>query len=134
MNRQPFLRYSKLVVLFALLFSSCTGGQDVTAQLEVTETRYQPAEPLHCSGTVKNISSGQLSNLKVDVEFQTGNGDRVRVGTVDLAQNEISPNASSNFSAPYLKGHNDPQVARCRVLTFKNNEGEIINHINGLEK
>lgn len=134
MNRQPSLLFSKLLVLCALLLSSCTGGPDVIAQLEVTEIRYEQAATSHCSGTVKNISPEQLNKVKVDIEFQTENGERVRVNRVDLPRSELSPKADSNFSTPYLKGPNDPQVSRCRVLRFKTDEGGTINHINKAEK
>ena len=85
-------------------------------------------------GEVKNISPATLGNLTVEVEFQTVNGDRVRRSIVELPQKEIPPNAKGNFSAPYMKKSNDPQVIKCRVLKFKTNGDEAIFHIDPTAK
>jgi hypothetical protein len=87
-------------------------------------------ETSRCIGEVKNISSAPLNNLKVEVEFLMANGERVRGNTVDLTQKELQPNTGSNFSAPYLKGSNDPQVVRCKVVRFKTDGDGTILHIN----
>jgi hypothetical protein len=112
-NRQAHLLNFKPLILCTLLFSSCSSGADSNAQLEVTDVRYESMETSRCIGEVKNISSAPLNNLKVAVEFQMANGERVRGITVDLSQRELQPNTGSNFSAPYLKGTNDPQVVGC---------------------
>ena len=87
----------KLLISFAFLFSSCASGTDSHAPLEVTSVHYESVETLHCNGEVKNISAAPFSELKVEVEFQMENGERVRGNTVDLAQREIQPNTGSTF-------------------------------------
>ena len=129
MSYQTYLRHSNLFILCALLFSSCSSGADNSAQLEVIDLRYESSETSHCAGEVKNISSLPLNNLKVEVEFQTANGERVREKTAELAQSALEPNASSNFSVPYLKGSNDSTVVTCRVLRFKIDEDRAILHL-----
>lgn len=130
MYLQVSLLHFKPLILCALLFSSCSGGADNSAQLEVTDVRYESSETSRCIGEVKNISPAALGNLKVEVEFQTANGDPVRRSTVELPQRELRPNTGSNFSAPYLKGANDSQVVSCRVLKFKTDGDGTIFHIN----
>jgi hypothetical protein len=129
-NHQVSLLHFKPLILCALLFSSCARGADSNIQLEITAVRYESTEAPHCVGEVKNISSVPLNNLKVEVEFQTANGERVRGKTVDLTQKDLQPNTDSNFSAPYLKGSNDPQVVGCRVLRLKTDGDGTILHIN----
>lgn len=130
MNRQVHLLNFKPLILCTLLFSSCSSGADSNAQLEVTNVRYEAVETSRCIGEIKNISSVPLNNLKVEVEFQMANGERVRGNTIDLTQKDLQPNTGSNFSVPYLKGSNDPQVVACRVLRCKTDGDGTILHIN----
>jgi hypothetical protein len=81
MNLQRSLLHFKPLILCALMFSSCSGSADNNAQLEVTDARYESSETLRCIGEVKNISPAALGNLKVEVEFETANGDPVRRAT-----------------------------------------------------
>jgi hypothetical protein len=68
---------------------------------------------------VKNISSQEIINLQVEVEFQNEDGNRVRVNTGSVSPAALAPNTSGNFSVPYVKGSNDPAVVRCKALGFK---------------
>ena len=130
MNHQVSLLHFKPLILCALLFSSCSNRSDSNPQLELIDVRYESVETSRCIGEVKNISSAPLNNLKVEVEFLMANGERVRGNTVDLTQKELQPNTGSNFSAPYLKGSNDPQVVGCKVVRFKTDGDGTILHIN----
>jgi hypothetical protein len=128
-NHQVSLLHFKLLILCALLFSSCSGGADSNAQLEVTDVRYESSETSRCVGEIKNVSQQPLSNLKVEVEFRTENGSRVRGSIVELPESTLAPNAGMNFSAPYIKGHNDSQVTTCGVLRIKTAEGGTLMHL-----
>ena len=130
MNHQILLLHFKLLILCALLTTACSGDSNSTAKLEVIDAHYEAAETSRCIGEVKNISPSPLGNLKVEVEFLTTNGDLVRRNTVDLSEKDMQPNTGSRFSAPYLKGANDPQVVRCRVLRFKTDGAGAILHLN----
>ncbi|HWT03562.1 MAG TPA: hypothetical protein VN256_25155 [Pyrinomonadaceae bacterium] len=95
----------------------------------MTSLRYESAETPRCVGELTNISSRPLSDLKVEVEFRTENGSRVRGVIIDLSDGPLAPNAGVNFIAPYVKGPNDSQVSACRVLRVKSPEGGTLLHV-----
>ena len=97
--------------------------------MEVSGVRYEASGSALCSGEVKNISSQAISNLQVGVEFQNGDGNRVRVNTGGVSPNVIAPNSSGNFSVSYVKGSNDPVVVKCKPLYFKSPDSGMVLHI-----
>ena len=128
MSHQVSSLYFKPLILCALLFSSCSSGADSNAQLEVIDVRYESSETSRCIGEIRNISPQPLGKLKVEVEFRTENGGRVRSGIFDLPESPLSPNASINLIAPYIKGTNDSQVSTCGVLRVKTQEDGALLH------
>ena len=69
-----------LLGLSSLAASSC--APDVEKErLEVSGVRYEASGSPLCAGEVKNISSQEIINLQIEVEFQNGDGNRVRVNT-----------------------------------------------------
>jgi hypothetical protein len=129
MNYRLHLIQSSVFFLCVLLFISCSGTPADNVQLEITSLRYESSETSRCIGEIKNISQQPLSNLKVEVEFKTDNGGRVRGSIVDLPKGALAPSASVNFSVPYIKGPNDSQVNACGVLKVKTEEGSALLHI-----
>jgi hypothetical protein len=129
MNQRLHLIHSGIFFLCALVFISCSGVPEENGRLEITGLRYDSSETPRCVGDIKNISAQPLSNLKIEVEFRTENGGRVRGSILDLPGSTLAPNASANFSAPYVKGANDSQVSACGVLRIRTQEGETLPHI-----
>jgi hypothetical protein len=128
-NYRSSLIRAGVFFLCALLFISCSGSPDDKAQLEVSGLRYESAETSRCVGGVKNISQRPLGGLKVEVEFRTENGSRVRGVVIDLPDGPLAPNTGVNFTAPYVKGPNDSQVSACGVLRVKTQEGGTLLHV-----
>lgn len=117
-----------LLGLSSPVVSSC--APDVEKEkLEVSGVRYEASGSTLCAGGVKNISSQAISNLQVEVEFQSGDGDRVRVNIGGVSPTALSPNSSGNFSVPYVKGSNDPVVVKCKPLYFKSPDSGTVLHI-----
>lgn len=126
-----FLGRKVLILLLALSFlimSSCTGAVE-KERLEVTGARYEASGSPLCAGEVKNISPQAINNLRVEVEFQTADGNRVRVNTGNVSPAALAPNAISKFSVPYVKGSHDSAVVNCKVLEFKFPESGPVFHI-----
>lgn len=117
-----------LLGLSSIVVSSC--APDVEKErLEVSGVRYEASGSPLCMGEVKNISSQEINNLQVEVEFQNGDGNRVRVNTGSITPAALAPNSSGNFSVPYLKGSNDPVVVNCKPLEFKSPDSGPVLHI-----
>ena len=129
MNYRLHLIHSSVFFLCVLLFISCSDTPGANAQLEITSLRYESSETSRCVGEIKNISPQPLSNLKVEVEFKTENGGRVRGSIVDLPKGALAPSASISFIVPYIKGPNDSHVRACGVLKVKTEEGGALLHI-----
>ena len=129
MNYRLHLRHWCLFFLCAPAFISCSSAPDENVRLEVMGLRYDSSETPRCVGEIKNISPQPLSNLKLEVEFRTENGSRVRGSILELPGSTLTPNASANFTAPYVKGGNDSQVSTCGVLRVRTQEGETLLHI-----
>jgi hypothetical protein len=91
--------------------------------------RYEASGSPLCAGEVKNISSQEIINLQVEVEFQNGDSNRVRVNIGNIAPAALSPNTTGNFSVPYVKGSNDPAVVKCKPLEFKSPDSSPVLHI-----
>lgn len=126
-----FFRRKVLILLLGLssfVVSSC--APDVEKQrLEASVVHYEASGSPLCAGEVKNISSQAIDNLQVEVEFQNGEGDRVRVNTGGVTPTALASNSSGNFSVPYARGSNDPAVVKCKVLGFKSPDSGTVLHI-----
>jgi hypothetical protein len=117
-----------LLGLSSLAASSCTPEVE-KERLEVSGVRYEASGSPLCAGEVKNISSQEINNLQVEVEFQNGDSNRVRVNTGNITPAALAPNMSGNFSVPYVKGSNDPAVVTCKPLKFKSPDSGPVLHL-----
>jgi hypothetical protein len=120
-----------LLLLLGLSFSmiSSCAPEVQKERLEVSGVRYEASGSPLCIGEVKNISSQAINNLQVEVEFQNGGGNRVRVNTVSVSPTALAPNTGGNFSVPYMRGPNDPAVVKCKVLELNSPESGTLLHI-----
>jgi len=126
-----FLGRKALILLLGLssyVASSCTPDAK-NERLEVIGVRYEASGAPLCAGEVKNISSQEIINLQVEVEFENGDGSRVRVNTGSIAPTALAPNMNGNFSVPYVKGPNDPAVVKCKPIGFKSPDSGPVLHL-----
>jgi len=117
-----------LLGLSACGVSSCAPNPQ-SERLEVSGARYEASGSPLCAGEVKNISSREIINLQVEVEFQNGEGNRVRVNTGGVSPAALAPDTGGNFAVPYVKGPNDPPVVKCKTLGFRSPDGGPVLHL-----
>ncbi|SRR6266849_2047241 len=137
--RKDHLGVLAVVLVWACLGLSCIGGttggtanrptSSPTAEqgpaLELVALhREREYDYLTAQGRVKNLTSGQLSDVMVEVEYYDSNDNMVTSKEGVLDYRPLMPGQISPFTVML---HDDPAIKTCRVK-FKHLSGEIIPH------
>ncbi len=143
--RKDQLTLFSLVLVWACLGLSCngatTGGTanrptssppaDQGSALELVALhREREYDYLTAQGRVKNLTSGQLSDVMVEVEYYDSNDNMVTSKEGVLDYRPLMPGQISPFTVML---HDDPAIKTCRVK-FKHLSGEIIPHKDSVHK
>jgi len=121
---------SLLVLTLGLSVANLISCEPATLKknLEVTSVSYDTADVPRCAGQVRNVSSQIITDLRVQVEFQNEDRNRVRTATESVSPKTLAPGESGSFSVPYQRGSTDPPVVSCRVVEFSSANGELLLH------